>query len=97
MADKIKALRKEPGKPWERVLVENELHALQHEVGGYIECVGCMDGCVVICDEEGRLKGKPWNGFFSFVGTILAVGTDGDEFCDIPESCAEYIMESERP
>ena len=44
---------------------------------------------VIICDEEGLIKRKPENCTVlntSFVGTIIAVGVDGDEFTDCPIS-----------
>lgn len=41
----------------------------------------------MICDEEGKIKGKPDNfGFLGqkFVGTCVFVGVKGDEFTDVP-------------
>jgi hypothetical protein len=69
--------------------IPNTLEALQELVGGYIEVVELADGLVVVCDEEGRLKGKPYCatlGDVQFVGTIALVGTAGCEFTDIPFS-----------
>ena len=37
------------------------LERLQELVGGYIEVVPVGHGEYVICDEEGKLKGKPIN------------------------------------
>lgn len=83
---KIKVLRKKPGQPVEVVKIENSLKSLQAEVGGYIEtCTFATDACV-ICNEEGRLLGLPDNCEFLsqvFVGTILAVGVKGEEFCSL--------------
>ncbi len=42
---------------------------------------------VILCDEEGRIKKKDSNckiGRTTFVGTIIAVGSNGEEFCDVP-------------
>ena len=69
--------------------IPNTLEALQELVGGYIEVVELADGLAVVCDEEGRLKGKPYCatlGDVQFVGTIALVGTVGCEFTDIPFS-----------
>lgn len=72
--------------------IANDLRALQHAVDGYIETVGLRDGAVMIVDEEGLLKGKPYNTLASLIaetnihGTALIVGTDGDAFDDVPES-----------
>lgn len=84
----MKAIIKRAFEPVGRVIeIDNELKALQEAVGGYIECVRVGFGTVIICDEEGRLKGKPLNcriGGVSFVGTILAVGEASEEFTDVP-------------
>ena len=66
--------------------IYDSLKNLQNIVGGYIEAVGFGD-MIILCDEEGRLKNKPYNcqiGRTSFVGTIVAVGSDGEEFADVP-------------
>ena len=48
---------------------------------------------VIICNEEGRILGLSDNCRVcgvDFVGTVLIVGTKGDEFCDVPE--AEFLV-----
>ena len=92
----MKAIRKKPGAQPEIIEVENTLKALQAEVGGYIETVSIAD-VVIICNEEGRLCGLPYNCRFfgvDFVGTILVVGRNKDEFCDVPE--ADFLMDNLR-
>lgn len=83
-------LKKEPNKSIQLVMVKNKLSALQHTVGGYIEVVPTkLENVVVICDEEGRIKGKEHCATIDgveFVGTILIVGVDGEEFTEIPYS-----------
>ena len=72
-------------------VVSNTLTDLQKHVGGHIETVTLPGGVVVICDVEGRVKGKPHNctvfpGSYSaieFVGDIIVCGADGDDFADI--------------
>ena len=89
----MKAIRKMPGCAPEIIEVENALKALQAEVGGYIETVTIASDAVIICNEEGRILGLPYNCRFwgvDFVGTILVVGTKGDEFCNVPE--ADFLM-----
>ena len=83
----MKAIRKKPGCEPELIDIDNTLKALQAEVGGYIETVTIASDAVVICNEEGRLHGLPYNCCVfgtSFVGTVLIVGTKGEEFCDVP-------------
>lgn len=90
----MKAIRKKPGCASEIIEVDNTLAALQTEVGGYIETVPIASDAVIICNEEGRILGLPYNCRFfcvDFVGTVLLVGTKGDEFCDVPE--ADFLMD----
>ncbi len=85
----MKAIYKVPRKAAKLVKVENTLEALQKAVGGYIECVTLRDGGVLICDEEGLLKGnvlfnQKVEGHMIF-GPFLIVGQDGEEFTDVPD------------
>lgn len=79
----MKAIRKRPGEAPEIIEVDNTLAALQAEVGGYIETVTIASDAVIICNEEGRILGLPDNCRVcgvDFVGTVLIVGTKGDDF-----------------
>ena len=90
----MRALRKRPGEAWEPIAVENELKPLQQEVGGYLESVTLAEDVCVLCDEEGRMKGKPYNTTVcgvSFVGTILIVGVAGEDFADLTEKQEESL------
>lgn len=90
----MKAIRKKPGCAPEIIEVENTLKALQREVSGYIETVTIASDAVIICNKEGRILGLPDNCRVcgvDFVGTVLIVGTKGDEFCDVPE--ADFLMD----
>lgn len=90
----MKAIRKKPGCEPEIIEVENTLKELQREVSGYIETVTIASDAVIICNEEGRILGLPDNCrvcVVDFVGTVLIVGTKGDEFCDVPE--ADFLMD----
>lgn len=81
----------------ELVEITNDLRALQHAVGGYIETIGLRDGGVMIVDEEGMLKAKPQNPLAGLIagtmiyGVALIVGTDEDEFDDVPENYMELL------
>lgn len=87
--EKIRAISKRPGCPPRSVWVSNTLENLQTAVGGYIETVTLAADLCVICDEEGRLKGKPHNCAIAgvdFVGDILLVGVKDGKFADLPIS-----------
>lgn len=93
MNKKIFAWVKQPGQPARHVWISNRLEALQANVGGYIEVVP-HGNAVVICNEEGRLLGLPYNCVYAgteFVGTIIICGVDGEEFADCPEDVNEAI------
>lgn len=85
---------KEPGKKLEERSIKNELKALQDTVGGYIETVTLLNGIVVICDKEGRLKGRPHSAYIDgidFCGSIILAGYEGEEFSDCPLSMEEIL------
>lgn len=86
----MKAIRKHPGQLPEVIDVENDGDAIRAELGGYIEVFSVTQDLAILCDEEGRLKGKAPNiGLIglglNFCGTILIVGTDDNGFCDVPK------------
>lgn len=83
---KIQVLIKRPGRDPYKTWISNTLENLQRTVGGYIEAVTIRRGVVVICDEEGRLKGYPYNctiSGISFVGDIIIAGVDDDEISSL--------------
>lgn len=90
---KISVIVKEPGKTPRHVNISDSLENLQKAVGGYIECVTLASDLVAICDEEGRVKGKPHCCDIcgiDFCGTVILAGVEDDEFADIPHKFADY-------
>lgn len=88
----MRAIAKKPGEDFKVVNVLNTLEALQEYVGGYIEVVQLYGDVAIICNEEGRLKKQEYNctvDGISFVGNILFIGTEGEEFGDLPEDFVE--------
>ena len=84
----IRVYRKQPGELLHQIEIANTLEDLQKAVGGYIETVTVATDLVIICNEEGKIMGLPYNVTFcgtEFVGTILFAGVKGDEFADAPE------------
>jgi len=82
----------EEGKP-EIIEIENELRAIQMKIGGYIETYMFSDA-VILCDEDGIIKGLPRNKSClipGFTGNVLIVGNKGDEFCSLTEANAKMI------
>lgn len=92
----MRVLKIEPGKAPITINIENTLESLQGQVGGYIETVTFAEDVVIICDEEGRLKDKPYNFRLcgvDFVGVILIAGRKDDGFCDIKDANARWFCQ----
>lgn len=94
--NQILVIIKEPGKdPVVEPLFDNTLEAFQEAVGGYIETYSLAEGVCIICNEEGKLLGLPYNmSIFreDFVGTLVAVGVKGDEFASLKASQVPALM-----
>ena len=83
----IRILVKPPGKKPHVEYVRNELRSFQNIVEGCVETVTVADDLVIICNEEGRINGLPYNCSVMgvpFVGTIIFAGVKGDEFASCP-------------
>ena len=91
----MKVIYKAPGSAPEIRDIPNTLEELQGTVGGHIEPVTFATNAVVICNEEGRLMGLPYNCKFlgvDFVGPILIVGRSGEEFTDLDPEVMGMLM-----
>ena len=85
--DLIYALVKKPRCKPETMIVGNDLAALQEVIGGHLETVWLPDlDAVMIVDEEGKLKDKPYNFTIrndDIVGTAIFCGVGDEDFTDI--------------
>lgn len=83
-SNKIRAVVYEPGQPGRVEYIQNDLQTKQKIVGGYIEVVPLFldqkgnRTLDIVCNEEGRLTGLPfnrtiWNGRSSIMGTFLVM------------------------
>ena len=57
----LKVLVVEPMKPCRVQEFPGTLEAMQNIVGGYIETVHSFPDAVIVCNEEGKLLGLPFN------------------------------------
>jgi len=90
----IRVIIKEPGKAPREVTIRNDLKTLQELVGGRIEYYAVRADFGIICNEEGHLLHLPYNCACygsGFVGTIIAVGAEGEDFADCPISVEEFL------
>lgn len=86
----MRALYKAPTDTgFREIVVPNKLEVLQELVGGYIETVTMtMDSCIIV-NKEGRILGLPHNCNYLGIdvcGPMLIVGTNEDDFTDVPLS-----------
>jgi len=83
------AVIKRPGKAPEKIEIEGDLRSLQIAVGGHIEHYGFCRGIGMLCNEEWRLLGLPFNFIFDgdveFGGPVLFVGEKNDEFTGLSD------------
>lgn len=91
---KIKVIIKRPDEETGHVTwISNNLKVLQKHVEGYIETVTVAPNMTIICNEEGRILGLPYNCRLcgiDFVGTIIIAGVDGENLTDVPISFETY-------
>ena len=82
-------------KPYTEV-ISNDLKTMQEIVGGYIEVYPISNSLLVICDEEGKLKGKSANraiGRELIVGNFFIVGNGEDgEFRGLSDDEANAML-----
>lgn len=63
--------------------LELSLDRMQKVIDGYIETIHISNGLILICDEEGKLKGKPFHNpapFKHICGDFMIVADAGDDF-----------------
>lgn len=89
---KIKVLLVQPNKEPIIVDINNRLDAMQAIVGGYIEVYMPFDDDVaIICDEEGKVKGKNLNRAIYSNGEVVDV-IAGDFFlCYSPAESEDFL------
>jgi hypothetical protein len=86
---RIKVIVKRPDEEYGHVTyISNSLSNLQKTVEGYIETVTLTNKLVMICNEEGKLKGLPKNFRLPWgdvvCGTVIICGVKGEDFDDCP-------------
>ena len=91
---------KEPGKDPNVTTITNDLEGIQKAVGGFFEVVRFWDNIVLVCNDNGKFEGLPYN--FTFYGDRIVgpvffcgetLGEDGGEFCDLTEEQILFLLE----
>ena len=90
----LHVLRVEPGKVPEEKDIGSDLHSLQAEVDGLIECVYMDDGSIIVVNEEGKLNGMEMNrrlGDDILCGPFFIVRDNGEgDFASLTNLQIEY-------
>ena len=91
----IRVLIVEPGKAPCPAEIPSGLESLQHHVSGLIQALYPFeDSVAIICNDEGKLIGLPWNRplfdedgqiYDVIAGTFLVVGLMEDDFGSLTE------------
>lgn len=100
----IRVLVAEPGSPPQIKEISGKLREYQDLVGGYIQTLHMpdIDGVMLICDEEGKLKDLEPN-FELYnnqgrvvdvvVGTVVFVGDDEDDFSSLTDDQVQEVKD----
>lgn len=65
MENKIDVVLCKVAEPPVAITIDNTLEAMQHLVGGFVECVNIADGVDLWCNENGKLDRLPPNRFLT--------------------------------
>lgn len=83
MKNKILVVEIKPGEHPKTSYLSTSLDDLQNAVGGYIELTTLGDGCHILCNEEGKLRGMEPNRIYGdevFVGVIYITRVNDEGF-----------------
>lgn len=86
---KLKAIIKRPDEPiGHMTYISDSLKNLQGIVEGHLEVVTIDPaGLIMLCNDEGKLRGLAPNfrmDFDTIAGTVIILGVDGENFGDVP-------------
>lgn len=94
--EQIAVMVKKPGEePRLEEHFPNRLEAYQEAVGGFIEAVTLASDLVILCNEEGRLLGLPFNVNLcgiDFYGPVVAVGVEGEDFAGLSDDMIPKVQ-----
>lgn len=82
MKNKIRILVVEPFKEPYQIRIKHTLKNLQRIVGGYIEILQLEHTVDLICNDEGKINGLPFNRFVDYdiiAGTFIIAGHKDSE------------------
>lgn len=80
----------EPNKPAELRDIPNTLKACQQVVGGYIQTVHLTPELLIVCNEEGWIRGMQPNRL-GLVGPFFVCTTAGEDFDVLSEAQIRFL------
>ena len=99
----IRVLIVKPGKVPYAAEIPSVLELLQQKVEGLIQVLYPFeDSAAIVCNDEGKLLGLPWNRLLFdedgniydiLVGTFLVVGLTEDDFCSLSDEQIQKYTE----
>ena len=93
----LRVVAKEPDKPAYEAEVANNFRAFQQAVRGYFETFPLDKKTVIICNEEGKIKGMEANCVINnqlLAGTIFVIGRGRNgNFCSLSEKQTNEYLE----
>ena len=94
---RIKIIIVEPGRQPKAVEVDNQLYVFQKIVGGYIETLSLAPNNIIVCDEEGKLKGYPTNRYVGkyrdvICGTFFVTKSEDSEFVSFTQEEIDELL-----
>ncbi len=94
--DLLRILYVEPGKPAYEAELGCDLRLLQKAVQGYIEHV-YLDDVILVCNEEGKLKGMPPNRKLEsgeiIAGPFFLVGETGEDYVSLTDAQVQKYLQ----
>ena len=93
----LKVVYVEPHKRAVVAEIEDSLAGIQKAVDGYFETVDMCDGCVLVCNEEAKLRGmdgnRRYNGGRSVIaGPFFVAGLGEEDFRSLTDEETERYL-----
>ena len=88
----MKVLVLEPMKKPYVKEIDGSLESMQEIVGGWIECTYPThpDEAVIVCNEEGKLMGLPWNRELKINGKTYDILVGTGFICNAPDDSEDF-------
>ncbi len=93
--DLLRVVYVEPGRAPYETEIDSSLRGLQKAVDGLIEPLYLEDGCILVCNEEGKLRGMPGNrrlGDSIIAGPFFICGDEGENLRSLTDEEVDHYL-----